>query len=175
MVADVIASGAGTIKGIYEVFTGLNAIAKEMGKAEVIEKLIEAQSLFLDLQQQQIALVEENRQLREQNRELTESQEVSSRVFPRHNAYWQETSDGRFDGPFSMTDWDRNHTLVRLIADIQLMEKEKLVVQFRHDNGSCICVPADYVDKQTRVELSDIPLSDRLRKDAPRAYPAVVE
>jgi hypothetical protein len=72
---------------------------------------------ILTLQNEIMALSEENASLKAQNRTLQERLSLTAILSFRDNAYWRARDDGTEDGPFCSTCWDVDQRLVRGTAE----------------------------------------------------------
>jgi hypothetical protein len=88
---------------------------RALGKAEVVNDLLEIQLSMMDVLQKHQSALDENRALRERVTELETLLDKHSRIEPHHNAYWLRVDDESLDGPFSLAQWDTARKLVRMM------------------------------------------------------------
>jgi hypothetical protein len=118
MDAETISGGAiaglAASRSVFKLLKGLVETAKDLGKSEIVNQLLDLQISTMELLNEEQALVEEIRKQRERIIELEERLKIRDQLENHHGAYWRVLPNGKLDGPFSTLSWDRDLKLIRL-------------------------------------------------------------
>lgn len=99
---------------VVSLLRGVADSVKSLGKAEVINQLIEAQLALMDLLQKHQELQTENHELKKKYQEVQELLSLLPKVEYHYEANWVRREDGSLDGPYSPQVWDTERKLVRM-------------------------------------------------------------
>jgi hypothetical protein len=95
--------------GLYEVIKNAVTIAQKTENIELYRTILDIQKEAQDLQQKNIELLDENKQLKEK---LTFKQDLE--FDNEKSIYWMNNINGKQDGPFCSRCYDSNDKLVHL-------------------------------------------------------------
>lgn len=102
---DKVALAKDTVKSAID-------LAQKSNDMPLLEKLYEARSLVLDLQDQ-------IQELREKVTVLENINELKTKLSFKRNSYWKKIDDKAEDGPYCSTCFDSNSKLIRLIKNFE--------------------------------------------------------
>jgi hypothetical protein len=93
--------------GMLDNLKNLRDLVMKVGGMEATKQLI-------DVQQDMMELLDENRRLKEENAALKERRRLGELLKFRGDVYWLEEPGKPPDGPFCSACWDARTTLVRM-------------------------------------------------------------
>lgn len=88
------------LKTVYKVFN-------EAGKIDLYEKIIEMNTKFIEIQ-------EDNQSLRSEIKKLKNISKINKNLELRINFYWLKNKDSIENGPYCTRCWDKNNDLIRI-------------------------------------------------------------
>lgn len=104
---------------------------KSLGKAEIVNQLLEVQVAMMELLQKQQQLIEENHELRNKISKLTEDLNLKHKMEYHYDSYWIRKKDESLDGPFSKIQWENSGKLARLVFHSKGKYSSSECCQFR--------------------------------------------
>jgi regulator of replication initiation timing len=150
MDASILTTSIAAARATVDVIKSSIEISKSLDKAELTQKLLDAQMGTIDLMGRVTELINENNRISMENRTLNEKLNDLGRIETHHQVYWKRNGDGSIDGPFDTEEYDKNKILLRLKAKTRtyLIGKEnEIVIQYQkgHDRLHPIYIPLKFL------------------------------
>lgn len=128
--------------GLHERLGDAIAFAKNAGNDDIMQKLIDAQTQIIKLQERMLNYQDMNQQLRDENASLRNSLEISDDVITIEGyVYIKNNPMNR--GPFCLVCWEKNRKLIPIVL---YNSKVQTLQSFRRISQICDACGAEYGD-----------------------------